>query len=162
MFLFIKTGVDLDQWIWRRVPQFRHSGLCTQISSPQTPHRQRIFSLLTNSRIPASSILTRLSIILMPYFPRYLLSRFFNRKQGKEAQEWSQYFPFLLTQNRRVHFLLHFVLGVRQPSHLFLSRTCPMQSRQFIPQGAMSDILVLVVIEYFYSFRNTLPSCGRA
>ena len=84
--------------------------------------------------------------MLMPYFARYLLSRFFNRGQGKEVQEWSQYFPSRLLQNRKVQFLLHLVLGVKQPSHLFLSRTYPIQSRQLIPHGAMLDILVLVVM----------------
>ena len=68
--------------------------------------------------------------------------------QGKEVQEWSQYFPLRLLQNRKEQFLLHLVLGVRQPSHLFLSRTYPIQSRQFIPHGAMLDILVRVVIAF--------------
>ena len=84
--------------------------------------------------------------MLMPYCFRYILSRRFNPGQGKEAQEWSQYFPLRLVQKRKMHFLLHFVFGVRQPSHLFLSRTYPMQIRQFIPQGAMLDILVGIFI----------------
>ncbi len=133
------------------VPQFKQLGRCIQISSLHALHCQRIFSFRTNCLIPTSSICLRFSIMLMPYFSRYLLSRFFSRKHGKEAQLLLQYFPLRSSQKRKVHFLLHFVLGVRQPSHLFLSRTYPMQRRQFIPHGAMSDILACVVIRYLSS-----------
>lgn len=105
---------------------------------------QRVFSFLTNCLMPRSSICVRFSIMLMPYFARYLVSRFFNRLQGKDKQEISQYFPLRSVQKRKMHFLLHLVFAVRQPSHLFLALTYPMHSRQFIPHGAMSDILIPV------------------
>jgi len=136
------------------VPQFKHVGLCTQISLPQEPHCQRVFWFLTNCLIPSSSICIIFSIMLMPYFARYLLSRFFNRVHGKDAHERSQYFPLRFSQKRKLHFLRHLVLGVRQPSHLLLSRTYPMHSRQFIPQGATSESLVCVVTKLLVCLHN--------
>jgi len=82
--------------------------------------------------------------------------------QGKEPQEWSQYFPSRLLQKRKAQFRLHLVLGVRQPSHLFLSRTYPIQSRQFIPHGAMSDTLVRVVMSALLVLPGALAIPGTS
>ncbi len=89
--------------------------------------------------------------MLMPYFVRYRLSNCFSLAQGKLSQRSEQY--LLLPVARCSQFLiLHLVREslfcpsvLRQPEHVFLSRMCAKQRRQFIPQGAIALVGMVVV-----------------
>jgi len=67
-----KTRNNIHCYTFLDVPQFKHSGRCIQIKSPQAVQTHRVFSFLMNCLIPIFSICIRFSIMLMPYFVRYL------------------------------------------------------------------------------------------
>jgi hypothetical protein len=90
--------------------------------------------------------------MLMPYFVRYRLSSCLSLAQGKLAQRSEQY--LLLSAARCSQFLiLHLAREsvlcpsiLRQPEHVFLSRMYAQQRRQFIPQGAIALVGMVVVL----------------
>lgn len=90
--------------------------------------------------------------MLIPYFVRYRASRCFRRLHGKVEQE-KQYFPLISAQLRIRHFGCSHP-GDRQPGQWFFSRRYAIQIPQFMPQGAIR--VVFIVLPY----RN-LGGCGR-
>jgi len=97
--------------------------------------------------MPLSRMNSRFSISLMPYFVRYLLSILFNMSQGNLAQS-KQYFPFrsvqVLIRHKKQAFGMFFSVSLH-PWHLFLSRRYPLQTPQFIPQGAIKFLFIIIV-----------------
>jgi hypothetical protein len=93
--------------------------------------------------------------MLIPYFVLYRLSNCFNLAQGKLSQLSEQYLILSLTicsqflilhLLRDFDFWLSWLLSFRQPGQLFFSRMNPQQRRQFIPQGAIKFVGIVVVL----------------
>ena len=88
--------------------------------------------------------------MLMPYLALYRLSKWLSLSQGKLSQE-KQYLTLAFTifsQFLILHATQDFDLRLsspRQPGHGFLSLVNARQSRQFIPQGAISFVGIAVV-----------------
>jgi len=113
------------------------------------PHPEQVhldLSFSRNGTIPESRMHLRFSIMLMRYFVRYLLSSCFSLLHGKSlhskqkegGSSWNVA-QFLILHFQRVTGLLS--SGPLQPGHLFLSRRYATQIPQFIPQGAISEVL---------------------
>ena len=92
--------------------------------------------------------------MLMPYLVLYRLSKWFKLAQGKLSQE-KQYLTLastIFSQFLIRHPTQDFVLRLsspRQPGHGFFSLVYAMQRRQFIPQGAISFVEIVVVFIVF-------------
>jgi hypothetical protein len=99
--------------------------------------------------MPNFLMYSRLAIMLMPYLAAYRLSKWFSLSQGKLSHE-KQYLtvPFtIFSQFLILHATQDFDLRLsspRQPGHGFLSLVNALQSRQFIPQGAISFVEIAV------------------
>ena len=120
-------------------PQVRQTALWTQSVLPQPGQVHLDVSLATKLRSPSASIFLRLSIMLMPYFVRYRLSRRLKRSHGKLAQSVQKFPPLsghnLILQAKRV---LHFLRSSpRQPGQLFRGCRKARQRLQFMPHGAI-------------------------
>lgn len=93
--------------------------------------------------------------MLMPYLVRYRLSRRFNLSHGNDPQAW-QYLAlpswkvsqFLIPQSQRLGGFPS--SGPRQPGHLFLCLRKATQMAQFIPQGAISELLCVDTATLLY------------
>jgi len=110
---------------WRHMrPQTRQDSLWTQIVAPHLGHDHFTFSLSTKARSPSPAIALRFSIMLIPYFVRYRLSRCLRRSQGKTAQ--SEHISpriepqFLILHSIRVLGFLR--SSTLQPGHLLRLR----------------------------------------
>ena len=104
------------------------------------------FSFFRNFLMPFFLINSRLSIMLIPYLIRYLLSRFLNLLHGNFSQLSEQNFQlffFRILQFLIMHFLQYcgFLFISLQPGHLFFSLRYPKQIAQFIPQGAINLVV---------------------
>ncbi len=93
--------------------------------------------------------------MLMPYLVLYRLSKCFSLAQGKLSQP-KQYLTLAFTIFS--HFLIRHATqdfdlrlsSPRQPGHGFLSLVYALQRRQFIPQGAISFVeIVIVFVDLF-------------
>jgi hypothetical protein len=121
-------------------PQKRHSGSWTQIVPPHPGQVHLSFSLPIKRSIPSFPMFSRFSIMLIPYVFRYRASRCRSLPQGKLSQ--SRQYPstsfsqFLIWQATRVFGLT--LSSPLHPGHASLPLAYARQSRQFIPQGAIS------------------------
>ena len=152
-------------------PQERHADLWTHIISPHFGQIHFTFSFRMKCLIPNSFIILRLSIMLIAYLVLYRLSNCFNLAQGKRSQLSEQYLIFpsaiclqflILHLFRYFDFWLSRLSFFRQPEHLFFSRMYPQQRRQFIPQGAIKIVGIVVVIFHtalVFKFPFTQPIC---
>lgn len=91
--------------------------------------------------------------MLMPYFVRYRLSKRFNLSHGNAshakqdlALPSSKVAQFLILQSRQEGGFPS--SGPRQPGHLFLCLRKATQMAQFIPQGAISELLCVDTITF--------------
>jgi hypothetical protein len=113
--------------------------------------------------IPNTLMLSRLSIMLMPYLVLYRLSKWFSRSQGKLSQ-LKQYmaplcaiFKQFLIRHETQAFDLK-LSSPLQPGHAFLSLIYARQRRQFIPQGAINaELTVICFVDLFDIISVPLP-----
>jgi len=128
---------------------------------PHSGQAHLTFSLARNFRIPILRIFSRFSIMLIAYLVRYRLSKCFICSQGNSSHEKQN---FALVFRKNSHFLILHRARVTdvstriclQPGHVFFSLKYAMQMPQFIPQGAMSEILFTDAIVSFFQFAETL------
>lgn len=100
--------------------------------------------------MPNFLINSRLASMLMPYLVLYRLSKCFSLSQGKLSQA-KQYLALeftIFSQFLILHSVQDFDLRLsspRQPGHGFRSLVNARHRRQFIPQGAISFVEIVVV-----------------
>ena len=118
---------------------------------PHFKQVHRTFSFLRNFLIPNVLIFARFSIILILYLVRYLLSNVLNLTQGSFSHSWQNVIlcffnssQFLILQLRQLNDLLS--LLPLQPGQFFFSLRYAIQIPQFIPQGAMSELLMDIAV----------------
>ena len=112
--------------------------------APQPAQVHLDFSRSTRLAKPSAFMILKFSIMLMPYFVRYLLSKQLSRSHGKLAQSVQKLPPTLRLEPQVLILHVTRVFGLPrssplQPGHLFRLRKNARQSAQFMPHGAISS-----------------------